>query len=573
MESLPLLPKPKPRRGNYPPWLMLVIAFSTVLALCRLAWPLSQATAVVNNHRMPPPPNAVVRTVQITMHWNTTTQTWNPRAIFDVPDNEPKAAFATFNDSVPLIGWSQLWLRTHHDDFNTAMFAAGYAEAAVTHRRIAQHYKNTWSYFFTNDTAVAAKVTAFLERNFQWMTSQVAEHAANSTAPASARRYWRMVGGILAQLEGLSAGYKAFTTETKSLTRSDFLFLNADGDMGTLIAAVDGRDPRAKEPPNFKCSALIRLLPDDLLWGHATWDTYTAMNKMFKHYNVPLPDDYTSFRRISMASSPGYLSSVDDWYLVDNGLGVLETTNGIFTQSLLSLIKPQSCLSWIRAKVANALAHDGQQWTDLFALFNSGTYNNQWMILDTRRFHNGSMEPQGLMVLEQIPGRVVVRDVSAVLNSQGYWGSYNIPYFEAIYNESGFAKLTGDTWSHQNCSRAKIFARDAPKVNSLAVLKHLLRYNDFQHDPLSFQDPGRSVAARYDLSSTDFALNGAIDAKVTSLLMAKKLECDAILGPTNDNQPTFVWTHEFDKLASHLGQPTVFNFSFEPMRHSAHLEN
>ncbi|ETV99103.1 hypothetical protein, variant [Aphanomyces invadans] len=438
-------------------------------------------------------------------------------------------AVATFNDSVSQIGWSQLWVRAAPsrasngtDDFVRAMFAAGYAEGALTHRRIHEHYWNTRSYFFGKvptaiQLASAARVYSFLEQNIQWMRSQV----ASSFPRRNDTMYWSMVGGVLAQLDGLVQGYNAHrSVDDSSLSELDFLFLNADGDMQNLIArtmpaATDAATVVSLTKPstaNFKCSALVRVLPHDLLWGHATWDTYTALNKVFKHYDLPLPprhpndsatlrdsvafsDDSPSHhgqnhkhdearrepgarRRISMSSSPGYLSSVDDWYLLDSGLGVMETTNGNYNASLAATITPQSCLSWLRTKVANALAVDGPTWTTHFSAFNSGTYNNQWMVLDTSRFANGTLLAHGLTLLEQLPGDIVVGDVSAVVNAQGYWASYNIPYFEHIYNKSGIAAMasTDSSWSHQDCARAKIFRRDAPHVQSIAHLKRLMRY-------------------------------------------------------------------------------------------------
>jgi hypothetical protein len=36
--------------------------------------------------------------------------------------------------------------------------------------------------------------------------------------------------------------------------------------------------------------------------------------------------------------------------------------------------------------VANRLAVDGKSWTKIFRRHNSGTYNNQWMVVDYKRF-------------------------------------------------------------------------------------------------------------------------------------------------------------------------------------------
>jgi hypothetical protein len=48
-----------------------------------------------------------------------------------------------------------------------------------------------------------------------------------------------------------------------------------------------------------------------------------------------------------------------------------------------------SLLSWQRVLAANLLARDGQEWASLAALFNGGTYNNQYLIIDTAKFTPG----------------------------------------------------------------------------------------------------------------------------------------------------------------------------------------
>ena len=42
-----------------------------------------------------------------------------------------------------------------------------------------------------------------------------------------------------------------------------------------------------------------------------------------------------------------------------------------------------------------------------------------------------------LWIAEQIPGYVESADVTSYLRN-GYWPSYNIPFFEKIYADSGF---------------------------------------------------------------------------------------------------------------------------------------
>ena len=54
----------------------------------------------------------------------------------------------------------------------------------------------------------------------------------------------------------------------------------------------------------------------------------------------------------------------------------------------------------------------------------------------------------------------------------GYWSSYNIPFYEDIYNMSGYFtafEAHGTDFSYGLCPRAKIFRRDQGKVKKGAT--------------------------------------------------------------------------------------------------------
>ena len=53
---------------------------------------------------------------------------------------------------------------------------------------------------------------------------------------------------------------------------------------------------------------------------------------------------------------------------------------------LYKKIKPEALLTWARAMFSNRLASSAEEWTNIFQKENSGTYNNQYMILDINKF-------------------------------------------------------------------------------------------------------------------------------------------------------------------------------------------
>ena len=62
----------------------------------------------------------------------------------------------------------------------------------------------------------------------------------------------------------------------------------------------------------------------------------------------------------------------------------------------------------------------------------------------------------------------------------GYWPSYNVPYYERVFNLSGYpdkVKKAGLHYSYQLAPRAKIFRRDAGKVSGIESMKRIMRYN------------------------------------------------------------------------------------------------
>lgn len=492
--------------------------------------------------------------------------------------NASATASAVFDDSVDAKGWAALRVATREgaaDD--DAAFAAGYIEAALTTRRSAQHLRSYFETTFPNGTGdpLYAAARDFLEANDAYMRRQ----CASGTAARGARCL------VWAQLDGLVAGHAAHAAAADALTRLDFLFANALVDLSSVIHKPFLKEEWTAERAALytrrttHCSAIVRLSADlGHLWtSHNTWTGYYTMLRVAKTYDMPL-----SGVRARTTVFSGYfatLSSLDDFFVLSSGLVVQETTNPLYNTSLAAEIVPQATLTWARTIAANRGARDGAEWTSLFAEDNSGTINNQWMVVDYNRFTPFRPLPPGtLTILEQWPGFVETTDVTQYLNV-GYWQSFNRPFFRRGRAQSGgddmFARF-GNGYSYALNPRAKIFRRDAGKIESRDDLKRFVRYNQWQTDPFSANGYGgageppsaeNAIAARCDLVAAGStagegrAAFGNTDAKIADEADVRALRFEATSGPTHDDQPVFEWAGEWAS-SPHHGQPRAFDFGW-----------
>ena len=201
-------------------------------------------------------------------------------------------------------------------------------------------------------------------------------------------------------------------------------------------------------------------------------------------------------------------------------------------------------------------------------------------VVDYKLFKPGKPLRDGLFwVLEQLPSLIEAKDMTDTLRAQAFWPSYNSPYFTSIFNLSGCPSLVekyGDWFSYENTPRALIFKRDQSTVTDLDSMMKLMRYNNYQKDPLSRCElctppysGENAISARNDLNPADgtypfHALShrrhGGTDAKLTSHAMVHSLDFVAVGGPTWDSLPPFQWSLSDFANVSHVGQPDLWNF-------------
>ncbi|KAM9281001.1 putative phospholipase B-like 2 isoform 2-T2 [Morus bassanus] len=505
-----------------------------------------------------------------------------------LPGRRPAAvAWASLDDRIATVGWAFLEVTTNAS-YNDSLqaYAAGLAEAAVSEQLMYMHWMNTMVGYcgpFKYESEYCEKLRSYLEANLGWMEEQMAK--------GEDPEYWHQVRLALLQLKGLEDSYKGrldFPRGRFTLAPFGFLLLQLGGDLEDLESALNRSFP-GHVLGSGSCSALLKLLPghQDLLVAHDTWTSYQSMLRIIKKYTLPFRVSAGGNSQIPgsiqvFSSYPGTIFSGDDFYILSSGLVALETTIGNNNPARWKYLDPQgSVLEWLRNIVANRLARSGPEWAAIFRRFNSGTYNNQWMVVDYKAFTPGKASPlQGVLtVLEQIPGLVVAADQTELLYQQGYWASYNLPYFEEIFNASGNPELVkkyGDWFTYNKNPRAQIFRRNQTLVHDLDSMVRLMRSNNYLRDPLSRcqgcdppQNAENAISARSDLNPSNGTYpfpalrqrcHGGTDMKVTSSGMAPTFGLVAASGPAWDDVPPFRWSTSPCSTLLHMGHPDLWTF-------------
>ncbi|CAK5080795.1 unnamed protein product [Meloidogyne enterolobii] len=464
-------------------------------------------------------------------------------------------------------GWGILEIETFADfSEEIQSYAAGLAEGLLTKNQIYLHYLNTASQICNNATAgYCDQLHNYIKTNLKWIRSKVNSLAKNDI-------YWRHVELTFTQLTGINDGYEDINLYGDYYPRVEFknnsiLLIQMSGDFFDL-EHVFKKNPNLESEPSH-CSGFIKITEgnEDLLMSHVSMAGYNTMNRILKLY------------KFAFAA----LSSADDYTLTSAGLLSIETTIAVFNEPLYEKVKENKHLHcWLRSYLANRLSKTARDWVQLFGRYNSGTYNNQWTVLDYKLFKPKQELPQTdlIWILEQIPGLVVSRDVTWFIKSYGYWPSYNIPFLSKISELSGFSAKgqINNWWRWGFTPRAKIFHRDHKKVKDLKTLRELMRYNNYQHDEYSRckctppYSAEASISTRGDLNRPDgkwevpgmgFRNHGSIDYKGTNFELFKQLRFEVVGGPTYGgpgNLPYFSW--DTTKInTTHFGQPINWNFT------------
>mmetsp|Transcript_46687 Transcript_46687/g.143979 ORF Transcript_46687/g.143979 Transcript_46687/m.143979 type:complete len:550 (-) Transcript_46687:99-1748(-) len=486
------------------------------------------------------------------------------------------AAWAQYNRTFEAIGWDTLQMYgapasdATISDADRA-YGVGFLEGVLTADRCELQYYNQMS--ANGSWPLSEPVLAYMQANYDNMAATFA------VAPAASDAYLSNVYVVFKQMQGIMKG----ASQHSSLTQLQVFALSFGGDAFDIKNIVNPSRRNPADMPrkdfndwllaNSRCSALFKATPtlDDVWFGHTTWANFNMMLRIFKRVTMNFANiSGVAAQSIAYSSFPGDVASTDDFYITSAKLAVIETSLSVFNMSIYDgVCNPTQLLSSVRVMVANRMASSGPQWVDVFSRQNSGTYNNEWLVLDMNLITPGSDFPANTFTLaDQMPGKVFSGDLTRTL-SAGYVPSYNVPYFKAAFELAGFpgaiAKQGPHMLDYATCARADIFRDRQTSVSSPDTMQHMMQYNQFETDPLELNDSIYAIAARGDKRPQP-RLFGGLDTKFSSvqtiLAGGSDLSVFAYSGPT-PQQGAFAWanTPEVSSKTNHRGLPDVYNFT------------
>lgn len=538
-------------------------------------------------------------------------------------------AWGYMKDELSVDGWIKLFLQTSDSTSvsnDVRMYAAGFIEGLLTATRISQFYSNFYQTIMKDETNAQAltSIRKVFEDEIEFVKKNSnLRPGVMSTEPEDP--YWKHMRYQFMQMWAMKDAYN-FAAQAKgvrTLDLVDFMVINSHAELPGLMQAytpeaVRKRRAFQKNPTSFlykgttlkssvlmdnatdtqvdhdweerlikrgRCSALVRLAPEgrDLMVGHTTWGDYTKMTRIFKYYNFDLSGAHTKAKTIGFSSYPGCISSTDDFYLMDNGLVVMDTSLEVLNRELYNRVPdfPSNAHvpDFMHVMTSNRMAASAPHWASLFSEKNSGIGNAQWMAVDYNRFVPGKPVPDNtLWVVEQVPGMSFKKDVTYFLREKGYFASYNRPFFPEVRTASGHTQAEakyGALYSYENGPRASIFKKVAPLSQHLMDMRGIMNRNVWPNEGVTPSDPGHAISARMDLGFSKIP-NGGIDAKVVNRCLFRAMQCQAISGPPHVDQGVFKWRDGGADLMQgwpHLGLPDVWNFDWIQMSPSSKLKH
>ena len=483
-------------------------------------------------------------------------------------DRENGDCWVEFNDDLNTSGWYILNLEGRPGlDGRQMGRCVGFLEGVLTHDRFLQSF-----YLFKDQIGVSRtnpedpkllRLRAFYTDHLRWMRQSIEAYPDDL--------YWRQVSVVFNIFEGLHEGLNQFVSPP--LDELDVYLMVGMGDSLELQASWDWI-PMYDEVLS-RCTGMIQMgeNDEDIYFAHDSWTDYRSLHAVIKNYNLPC-DEFIS-PRVSLSTQLGLISSVDDWFINERGLLVLETTFTLQNRSLYtSYVTPKSVMNWLRTVLGMFTAENVTQYEDQFLRHNSGTYNNDYYVVDTKKLRYGKRAEKDLVhSIAQLPGPFRwIEDLTEELYREGFILSFNVPKNKAASDFMQFERAYGVSsgfCNYTECCRYLIAKRESPRLRKWDMFQHFMRYGGYKRDLFSLwqgkPNHGCVISSRGD-TDDDVALqntHGGINTKAVRASEAlTRMHMHLINSPSYEQNPVLNWSNYPMSQFEHDGLPEIWNFDW-----------
>ena len=317
-------------------------------------------------------------------------------------------------------------------------------------------------------------------------------------------------GNWLPDADYFKPGELALGYETRGLTFMDVYFLNADNDLGDVIAYLKEVATPSSRPE--KCSAFLKRNGKEVILTHNTWQGFLSQTMTM---TLAVNTDLMTFN----AGSPGLIASGTDFGFNNKGIMFNETTHRMaYTQ-----VKADGLWLFWRAALAEQFSASIDDFFRYISLDNSGTYLNGYMLVDAKSGETGLVEMSYRCFIYYRSSGGAYTVSSKSLDGQPCSTDYDpamvTPEYLTGINFPASLQVRTDLKSTNNRpARIRQFTQLLPGVIDVATAKAAITYTD-PANPLS-------IFGRWDLAYGETAYpkmvpDGSIDAKVGTTEMVR----------------------------------------------------
>ena len=492
------------------------------------------------------------------------------RGIFYSTEEKVWDAYALWDDAIEKTGWATMHISTNKNSSSeNQMYCTGFIDAYLASERI---YQMVEMYRAENDATEAwpAGWEDWIQQNMDYIDGKIANPTDN---------YWKVMKLIIAQFDGMVDALNQTRKDgQKPITRRDFWIFQSGGDFDDLATYLAGGVETKPAELKQHCTGMFKFAKDysDIYFSQNTWSDYRDLMAYLKSYNFSIPE--FKAHTLSFSTRMGHINSDDDYWQADTGLFILETTMHTWNTSLYDVLTPKSVLTWMRVYYATLVSDSGKEWTDNFIIENSGTYNNEYIVLDGKKFEAGKQPAANsglLWMIEQYPGIYRAEDITDRFVEKTYWPSVNTPYFEDLYHLAGYPYKDLPVWTYYQQPRYLVMDKHHTDIVDYASFQSFMRMDDYNNpsEP-NFGEPSQGTESRYDLRPLNGTINGnrscfgGLDSKTSSITrLMKDLSFDAINSPVYESSTNFTTLPPFNfddwPEVAHPGLPSKWEYTWQ----------